>query len=549
MITSNGNGTYGVRFFENGQAQYVTVNSSLADGGSLFNSGSDIWASLVEKAYAQLQSSGVVTGNTVNDGNSFSTIGNGGQPFYALEEITGASQINYYGSSGSGWADWTLNSSLQTTAYSASNATATVLSTLISDLAKGDDVILSSNTNAKDSSGRQTLVADHAMSVYGYDSSTNMLEVRNPWGSEAGQYWDTTFEVSLQTLQADGDGLSVDNVGTNALPPSPPTVTSQTGSQTWKLGQAVNFTLPTNTFTDPQGQKLTYSATQSNGSALPSWLTFNATTGQFTGTVPNTAAGLTLKVTATDTSGLSVSETFAVTTPATAPTLSTQTAAQTWKLGQAVNFTLPSNTFVDPQGEKLTYSAQMVSGSTTSALPSWLSFNATTGQFTGTPPSTATGMNIKVTATDTSGLSTSETFGVSTLATAPTVTNLTKAQGLTEGHAFSLALPANTFTDGQGESLKYTATTATGSALPTWLTFNAATDTFSGTAPMTASSTSVKVTATDTSGLSVAETFTAIVNTASLMAQAIASAPASSAVTSAITQLVSAPPATLATSH
>ena len=528
MITSNGNGTYGVRFYENGQAQYVTVNSSLADNGTIFNNGPDMWASLVEKAYAQLQTSGPVTGNYINDGNSFSTIGNGGQPFYALEEITGASQINYYQASGSSWADWTMNSSLSTTAYTTGTATSSLLSTIAADIAKGDDVILSSMTNAKDSSGKDTLIADHAMSVYGYDAATNMLEIRNPWGSvSSGQYWDTTFEVSLATLQAAGDGISIDNAGTGTKPapaPTPPTVTNQTAAQTWKLGQAVNFALPTNTFTDPQGQKLTYSAVQVNPngttSALPTWLSFNATTGAFTGNVPNTATGFAIKVTATDTSGLSASETFNVATPAAPPALASQTAAQTWKLGQAVNFALPTNTFTDPQGEKLTYSAVQVSSTgVTSALPSWLSFNATTGTFTGTVPNTATGFAIKVTATDTSGLSTSETFSVATPAAPPALASQTAAQTWKIGQAVNFALPTNTFTDPQGEKLTYSAvqvnSNGTTSALPSWLTFNAATGTFSGTVatpnsasnPTTVAGFAIKVTATDTSGLSASETF------------------------------------------
>jgi hypothetical protein len=52
------------------------------------------------------------------------------------------------------------------------------------------------------------------MSIYGYDASTGMLEIRNPWGTEPGQYWNTTFEVSLNTLLADGDWISADNAGT-----------------------------------------------------------------------------------------------------------------------------------------------------------------------------------------------------------------------------------------------------------------------------------------------------------------------------------------------
>ena len=64
MISSNGNGTYSVRFFVNGQPDYVTVNSELpvmtgyqwANGSRLefANGTTDDWVALVEKAYAQL---------------------------------------------------------------------------------------------------------------------------------------------------------------------------------------------------------------------------------------------------------------------------------------------------------------------------------------------------------------------------------------------------------------------------------------------------------------------------------------------------------------
>ena len=410
MFTANGNNTYGVRFYVNGTAEYVTVNASLANGGTIFNSGSDIWASLAEKAYAQLQASGVVTGNYLNYGNSFSTIGNGGAPEMALEEITGASAITDFDASGGSWAKVVYNSSFGVTTYSTGNTTSSVLSILKSDLAQGDDLILSSYTNAS-SSGKTTLVADHAMSIYGYDSSTGMLEIRNPWGTEAGQSWYTTFEVSLSTLLADGDTITVDNIGQGKAPTlSAPVVAAQTAAQTWKLGQAVKFALAANTFTDPQGSKLTYSATLSNGTALPSWLSFNASNETFTGTVPVGTAGLSIKVTATDSYGLSSSETFAVSTPApVAPVVTAQTATQTWTAGQTVNLALAANTFTDPQGEALTYSATQSNGT---ALPTWLKFNSTTDTFTGTAPTTATSLTLKVIATNAGGVSASETFGV-----------------------------------------------------------------------------------------------------------------------------------------
>ena len=212
MITNNGNNTYGVRFFYGGSAQYVTVNDSLADGGGVFNSGTNIWASLVEKAYAQVQASGDITGNNVNYGNSFSTIGNGGAPEYALEEITGASTITDFYANGSSWSRYAYSNTFSVQSASSGFTTASVLATLATDLAGGSDVVLSSRTQSADSRGYITLVANHALSIYGYDSATGQLEIRNPWGTESGQYWDTTFEVSLNTLLADGDTISIDNM-------------------------------------------------------------------------------------------------------------------------------------------------------------------------------------------------------------------------------------------------------------------------------------------------------------------------------------------------
>jgi len=386
MITSNGNSSYGVRFYISGTPQYVTVNTSLANGGGIFNSGTNIWASLVEKGYAQLQAGGVYTGNSINYGNSWSTIGNGGAPESALEEITCSPTINDFRASGSAWTSVTYNSSLVAIGYSTGNATAAVQNTLISDLAAGDDVILSSRTNARDSSGKTTLVASHAMSIYGFDSGTRMFEIRDPWGTASGQNWDTAFEVGLSTLLAAGDTITVDAIGgSKAI--SPPKVAAQTATQTWERGQAVAFTLAANTFTDTQGQTLTFTATQADGSSLPSWLKFNSATDTFTGTAPNS-----IKVTATDTSGLSSSETFAVVTPAT--------------------ITRAANTFTNPN--------ETLSQANGSAMPSSLTFNATARSFTGTAQNTATALGIAVAATGTGSLYASETLHIMASAAALT---------------------------------------------------------------------------------------------------------------------------------
>jgi VCBS repeat-containing protein len=64
---------------------------------------------------------------------------------------------------------------------------------------------------------------------------------------------------------------------------------------------ALSFTILAGTFTDPDGDPLTYSATLSNGDPLPLWLAFDPATQTFTGTPPQDFNGdLSITVTADD---------------------------------------------------------------------------------------------------------------------------------------------------------------------------------------------------------------------------------------------------------
>jgi len=96
---------------------------------------------------------------------------------------------------------------------------------------------------------------------------------------------------------------------------------------------------------------------------------------------------------------------------------------------------------------------------------------------------------------------------------APMLAAQTANQNATIGTAYSFVLPINTFTDvDSGDTLTYTAAAADGSALPAWLSFNAATRTFSGT-PTAAGTYGIRVAATDIGGLSVSETFNIVTST------------------------------------
>ncbi len=92
---------------------------------------------------------------------------------------------------------------------------------------------------------------------------------------------------------------------------------------------------------------------------------------------------------------------------------------------------------------------------------------------------------------------------------APTVANAVPDQTTTENSAFNFTVPTNTFADvDAGDTLTYTATLDNGNALPSWLSFNANTETFSGT-PLAANvgTIGVQVKARDNSNASVSDIF------------------------------------------
>jgi len=352
--------------------------------------------------------------------------------------------------------------------------------------------------------------------------------------------------LSIKVTATDTSGVTAYETFQSAVSATAPVLAQQTAAQAWTANQPFTLAIPSGTFTDPQNEALTYTATVGTGQALlfnkanntfggtataiadpqkealsytatlasgqplPTWITFNGATGTFTGTAPTALQTLSLTVKATDTSGMSSSETFQVAVSASAPTVTAQTAAQTWSVGKAFSLAIPANAFTDPQGEKLTYAAAMSSG----AMPTWLTFNAATDTFSGTPQFSQTAISgVVLTATDASGLSVSETFAATVAPSAPVLAHQTAAQSWGANQAFSLPLPANAFTDPQGETLSYTATTSTG-ALPAWLSINQTTGTFSGTAPTGVQALTLKLTATDTSGMATTETFKASVTAA-----------------------------------
>ncbi len=170
-----------------------------------------------------------------------------------------------------------------------------------------------------------------------------------------------------------------------------------------------------------------------------------------------------------------------------------------------------SNAFsdIDP-GDALTYSATLSGGN---PLPGWLSFNAATRTFSGTPGNDDVGtISVVVTADDGHGGSITDTFLITAtnVNDAPTLSNPLVDQAASEDAVFTYQFAPDTFDDvDPSDTITYSATLVGGGPLPGWLSFNAATRTFSGT-PVNGDvgTLGVVVTADDGRGGSITDTFT-----------------------------------------
>jgi predicted outer membrane repeat protein len=230
-------------------------------------------------------------------------------------------------------------------------------------------------------------------------------------------------QLNIQVTATDG------KIAIPPVPPSttftltvgedPPFVSHLIPDKSATVGIKVEFEFPSNTFTDPNGEALTFTATLANGDSLPTWLTFHPSGTKahtFEGTPGSGDLGtIEIKVTATDPHGQSVSDEFLLTVgPNLPPVLSKPILSQKATVGIEFVFTLPNDTFIEPEDQNLIYTATLANGS---PLPVWLTTlpNGAAATFRGTPHSGDAGaIDIKVVATDPQGHTASDVFSLTT---------------------------------------------------------------------------------------------------------------------------------------
>ncbi len=162
MFIDNGDGTYTVRFYHNGTADYVTVDRQLAATaggafeyanfqGSLNDAANKLWVPLVEKAYAQLAESG--WSRPGQAANAYDSIAYGWEG-EALRAVANRS----IGSNALGKDDASLNA-------------------IVNAFRQGKTVGLDSNATTETG-----IVSSHVYVLIGYDANAREFTCYNPWG-------------------------------------------------------------------------------------------------------------------------------------------------------------------------------------------------------------------------------------------------------------------------------------------------------------------------------------------------------------------------------
>ncbi|MBF8274216.1 MAG: hypothetical protein HW380_3321, partial [Magnetococcales bacterium] len=311
----------------------------------------------------------------------------------------------------------------------------------------GQDVLSFTNTGSicgswNGDTGILTLTGSDT--VANYEAALRSVTYLN--SSDAPDTSDRTIRFSVQdgAQEAVPVETSISPVAIN----DPTMVLNGVANQTAVQGQPFTYQVAEDAFMDFDGDVLSWTVTQGDGSALPAWLDYHASTPTFFGTPGNADVGeWTIRVTATDTSGTSASDEFviAVGNVNDAPTVARPIADRQTLEDAPFSFRIPSDTFADMDAATtLTYSATLADGS---ALPAWLSFDAGSQTFSGVPANADVGnVAVRVTANDgTAAVDDNFILAVVNTNDAPTV--------------------ARPIADRQ--------TLADGSALPVWLSFDA----------------------------------------------------------------------------
>lgn len=172
MFIDNGDGTFTVRFFNNGTPDYVTVDRALPVnssgrfvfanmGGTASSSSNELWVALAEKAYCQINESGWLRAGGILPGNG----------------------VNSYQATAGGWGGQAVQQVVGITARLWNNLS---FNGMVNAWNNGNYLTLGSKGSSDTMMDGNGVVQRHAYAVVGYEASTQKFTVYNPWGLNNG---------------------------------------------------------------------------------------------------------------------------------------------------------------------------------------------------------------------------------------------------------------------------------------------------------------------------------------------------------------------------
>ena len=219
--------------------------------------------------------------------------------------------------SGTGSIDFIDSASVVT---SAANAMPSAINLSLSSISEGAESLVIGELSTVDSDQPDNVAFQYEIAeIAGTDyASFSINQSTGELSLKAQPDYETKSTYSVTILSTDSGGKTLSETFTVTITDvnEAPTVANAIPDQTIAEDSALSFQFNSDVFADVDiDDSLTYTATLSDGSALPTWLTFDAATRTFIGTPLNENVGaINVKVTATDIGNESITDMFKITT-------------------------------------------------------------------------------------------------------------------------------------------------------------------------------------------------------------------------------------------
>ncbi|KAJ3430384.1 dystroglycan-related [Anaeramoeba flamelloides] len=178
-----------------------------------------------------------------------------------------------------------------------------------------------------------------------------------------------------------------------------------------RVNEIIEYTIPENSFTDPENQSISLDAelSDSDGRPWPSWLDFNQQTGTFYGNATSCGEPYDIYVVGSDNCALTASGSWRLTIFDEEPEINKPLVDKIFYVNSYNSYVFDNDTFSDPEGYALTYSAQLANGD---PLPEWLEFDSQSRKFSGVAEGCSKTLSVELIAKDICTSTTSQLFQI-----------------------------------------------------------------------------------------------------------------------------------------